>query len=152
MSNNALWAWISTAVMLTAGTAGTADVCAAEVGVGAAPPTGADILVDGTRATLDNKWTYWQGPRFKSSLPIKWKIVDDPVDQGELIPAVHSLGLLARLEIWKRLADRRFEGLDLLLVLLRRVFDLGVRILGLGPRRSNRRLGAWRRAQPPRRQ
>ncbi len=31
---------------------------------------------------LDAKWTYWEGPRFASSLPIKWKIVDDPVDPG----------------------------------------------------------------------
>jgi hypothetical protein len=34
---------------------------------------------------LDDKWTYWEGPRFASSLPIKWKIVDDPVDQGTVV-------------------------------------------------------------------
>jgi hypothetical protein len=50
-----------------------------EVGVGAAPLAGAEILFDGTRKMLDEKWTYWEGPGFKSSLPIKWKIVDDPV-------------------------------------------------------------------------
>jgi hypothetical protein len=52
------------------------------VGVGAKPIEGADVLIDGTRKTLDEKWTYWQGPGFKSSLPIKWKIVEDPVDGG----------------------------------------------------------------------
>jgi hypothetical protein len=34
---------------------------------------------------LDEKWTYWQGPRFGSSLPIKWKIVEDPVDKGTVL-------------------------------------------------------------------
>jgi hypothetical protein len=34
---------------------------------------------------LDEKWTYWEGPGFKSALPIKWKIVDDPVDKGTVV-------------------------------------------------------------------
>ena len=51
-------------------------------GVGLKPETGADILIDGSRALLDDKWTYWQGPGFASSLPIKWKIMPDPVDAG----------------------------------------------------------------------
>lgn len=54
----------------------------AEVGVGAAPPEGAEVIIDGSREMLDDKWTYWEGPRFSSALPIKWKIVDDPVDGG----------------------------------------------------------------------
>lgn len=54
----------------------------AEVGVGAKPVKGAEVLFDGSRKMLDAKWTYWKGPRFSSSLPIKWKIVDDPVDEG----------------------------------------------------------------------
>jgi len=49
-------------------------------GVGLKPETGADILIDGSRALLDDKWTYWQGPGFASALPIKWKIMPDPVD------------------------------------------------------------------------
>lgn len=57
----------------------------AEVGVGAKPLPGAEVLFDGSRAMLDQKWTYWQGPRFSSSLPIKWKIVDDPVDDGTVL-------------------------------------------------------------------
>jgi hypothetical protein len=54
----------------------------AEVGVGAKPLPGAEVIIDGTRQMLDEKWTYWEGPRFASSLPIKWKIVEDPVDKG----------------------------------------------------------------------
>ncbi|MFO1002173.1 MAG: DUF1080 domain-containing protein [Planctomycetaceae bacterium] len=57
----------------------------ADVGVGAAPIKGAEMLIDGSREMLDEKWTYWQGPGFKSSLPIKWKIVDDPVDGGTAV-------------------------------------------------------------------
>lgn len=52
------------------------------IGVGAKAPRGADIIIDGTRETLDEKWTYWQGPRFASAMPIKWKIAPDPVDGG----------------------------------------------------------------------
>jgi hypothetical protein len=54
----------------------------ADVGVGAKPVAGAEVIIDGTRETLDEKWTYWEGPGFKSALPIKWKIVEDPVDKG----------------------------------------------------------------------
>ena len=57
----------------------------AEVGVGAKPLKGAEVLFDGSRRTLDEKWTYWKGPRFSSSLPIKWKIVADPVDDGMVV-------------------------------------------------------------------
>jgi hypothetical protein len=54
---------------------------AQNIGVGAKPIPGAEVIIDGSRKTLDEKWTYWQGPGFKSSLPIKWNIVDDPVDK-----------------------------------------------------------------------
>ena len=57
----------------------------AEVGVGAEPIEGAEVIFDGTREMLDEKWTYWEGPRFSSSLPIKWKIIDDPVDKGTVV-------------------------------------------------------------------
>jgi hypothetical protein len=57
----------------------------ADVGVGAAPVEGGEMLIDGSREMLDEKWTYWEGPGFKSSLPIKWKIVDDPVDGGTAV-------------------------------------------------------------------
>ena len=57
----------------------------ASIGVGARPEPGAEVIIDGSRAMLDEKWTYWEGPRFKSSLPIKWKIVEDPVDKGTVV-------------------------------------------------------------------
>lgn len=55
------------------------------IGLGAKPVEGAEMILDGSRAMLDEKWTYWQGPRFASSLPIKWKIVDDPLDKGTVV-------------------------------------------------------------------
>jgi hypothetical protein len=54
----------------------------AQVGVGAKPPEGAEVIIDGTQKLLDEKWIYWEGPGFKSAMPIKWKIVEDPVDGG----------------------------------------------------------------------
>jgi hypothetical protein len=57
----------------------------AQVGVGTKPARGADMLFDGSRKLLDEKWTYWEGPGFHSSLPIKWPIVDDPVDKGTVL-------------------------------------------------------------------
>lgn len=57
----------------------------ADIGVGAKPIPGAMLLLDGSRKSLDEHWTYWPGPRFASSLPIKWKIVDDPVDGGNAV-------------------------------------------------------------------
>ena len=57
----------------------------AGVGVGAKPIAGAEVILDGSRKMLDDKWTYWEGPRFASSLPIKWEVTDDPVDGGQVI-------------------------------------------------------------------
>jgi hypothetical protein len=72
----------------------------AEVGVGAKPVQGAEMLFDGSREMLDDKWTYWEGPRFASSLPIKWKIVDDPVDEGTAVmtddPAAAGVRMVLR--------------------------------------------------------
>ena len=34
----------------------------AEVGVGAKPAEGAEVIIDGTKKTLDEKWKYWEGP------------------------------------------------------------------------------------------
>lgn len=58
------------------------SVKAAEVGLGVKPVEGAEVIFDGSREMLDLKWKYWEGPRFASAMPIKWKIVKDPVDQG----------------------------------------------------------------------
>lgn len=55
------------------------------IGLGAKPIEGAEVILDGTRETLDSKWTYWKGPRFASALPIKWKVVEDPINGGTCI-------------------------------------------------------------------
>src|SRR5579862_5920979 len=57
----------------------------ADVGVGAKPLPGAEVIIDGTRQMLDDKWIYWEGPGFKAAMPIKWTIVDDPVDKGTAV-------------------------------------------------------------------
>jgi hypothetical protein len=64
---------------------GTLAVSTADVGVGTKTASGATVLIDGSRTMLDEQWTYWEGPRFASSLPIKWKVVDDPVTEGNSI-------------------------------------------------------------------
>ena len=43
----------------------------AQIGVGAKPVAGGEVIIDGSREMLDEKWTYWEGPRFASTLPIK---------------------------------------------------------------------------------
>lgn len=57
----------------------------AQVGVGAKPVKGAEVYLDGTRKMLDEKWTYWKGPRLAATLPIKWTVDQDPVDKGTVI-------------------------------------------------------------------
>ncbi len=70
------------ASVLTATSSFAADK---SIGVGAKPIAGAEVIIDGSRPMLDEKWTYWEGPRFASALPIKWKIVEDPVDKGTAV-------------------------------------------------------------------
>lgn len=59
----------------------------AQVGVGAKMPKGAELFLNGTREMLDEKWTYWKGPRLAATLPIKWTVVNDPVDKGTVVNA-----------------------------------------------------------------
>jgi Domain of Unknown Function (DUF1080) len=54
----------------------------AQVGVGTPPIKGAKVHFNGSRKSLDKNWTYWNGPRLAATLPIKWAIVNDPVDKG----------------------------------------------------------------------
>ncbi len=75
---------LSTALLLAV-VVTTTSTTSADVGVGAKPIAGAKVIFDGSRKMLDENWTYWKGPRFSSSLPIKWKIVDDPVDKGTVV-------------------------------------------------------------------
>jgi hypothetical protein len=55
------------------------------IGVGAKPVKGAEVYMDGTKKMLDEKWTYWKGPRLSAQSPIKWQVVKDPVDAGHAI-------------------------------------------------------------------
>mgnify|MGYP002350098942 FL=1 len=61
---------------------------------------------------LDAKWTYWEGPRFKSALPIKWQVVRDPVDPGYVVksddPAAAG-GLYGAADIVTKKAYRDFR-------------------------------------------
>ncbi|TAE40955.1 MAG: DUF1080 domain-containing protein [Runella slithyformis] len=57
----------------------------AQVGVGVKAPKDAEVLFDGSRQMLDQKWTYWKGPRLAATLPIKWQIVKDPADGGNAV-------------------------------------------------------------------
>ena len=60
----------------------TSFATAQDKGVGAPVPSGGEVVFDGSEKMLHEKWTYWKGPRFASALPIKWKIIDDPVGAG----------------------------------------------------------------------
>jgi hypothetical protein len=55
------------------------------IGVGAKAPKGAEVFFDGSRTTLDEKWTYWQGPRLAATLPIKWFLQKDPAGSGMVL-------------------------------------------------------------------
>ncbi len=80
------------AVWCVSGLVGWHASASADVGVGAACPTQAEVFFDGTRQMLDDKWTYWEGPRFSSSLPIKWQIVPDPIDDGTVMVSSDPAG------------------------------------------------------------
>jgi hypothetical protein len=74
-------------LVLTAAAFAAVSTYAADpsIGVGAKSIPGAEVIIDGSRKMLDEKWTYWEGPRFAASMPIKWQIVEDPVDKGTAV-------------------------------------------------------------------
>jgi hypothetical protein len=55
------------------------------IGVGAEAPKGAIVMFNGSRASLDQNWEYWEGPRFAAEMPIKWVIEDDPKGEGAVM-------------------------------------------------------------------
>jgi hypothetical protein len=84
----------------------------AQVGLGAQAPAGSEVLFDGSKKMLDEKWIYWQGPRFGSTMPIQWPIVEDPVDGGTCVqtddPAVKK-GLYGVADIVTKKTFRDFR-------------------------------------------
>lgn len=83
------------------------------IGVGAKPPKGAEMYLDGTRKMLDEKWTYWNGPRLKASLPIKWEIVKDPAGKGTVVSSndpAGAGGLYGAADIVTKKAFRDFRA------------------------------------------
>jgi hypothetical protein len=76
---------VSTMGCITIGLCLLNVVLQAQVGVGVNVPKDAEVFFDGSREMLDAKWKYWDGPRLKATLPIKWFIVQDPVNKGTAI-------------------------------------------------------------------
>lgn len=62
----------------------------AQLNVGAKAPKEAEVLFDGSRKMLEEKWTYWDGPGLAATLPMKWKIVEDP-EKGKLMPTATAV-------------------------------------------------------------
>ena len=54
-------------------------------GVGVKAPKKAEVLFDGTEKMLHENWKYWEGPRFKAQMPVKWKIQSDSADKGTVM-------------------------------------------------------------------
>lgn len=48
-------------------------------------PEDAIVLFDGSKESLNQNWSYWEGPRFSAEPPIKWKIVQDPAGTGTAV-------------------------------------------------------------------
>lgn len=58
---------------------------AQHIGVGAFPEKGATVLFDGSEEMLLDQWEYWKGPRLAAEGPLKWPMVKDPVDDGQVV-------------------------------------------------------------------
>lgn len=82
------------------------------IGVGAEASRGAEVLFDGSAESLHENWIYWEGPRFAAEMPIKWELVDDPVDAGTVMssndPAAAG-GLYGSADIVTKKAFRDFR-------------------------------------------
>ncbi len=63
-----------------------------QTGVGVKPIKGAKLMLDGTEKMLHKNWEYWEGPRFSSSMPIKWPSATDPIDGGPVISSNDPAG------------------------------------------------------------
>jgi len=76
---------IKTATLLVALVLASVTGVRAQIGIGAKPPKGAEVLFNGSRKMLDEKWTYWEGPRLAATLPIKWQLEKDPAGTGTVL-------------------------------------------------------------------
>jgi len=56
-----------------------------ELDVSAKPDEGAIVLFDGKEESLHQNWEYWKGPALLASMPIKWKVIEDPVNPQEKV-------------------------------------------------------------------
>ncbi len=63
-----------------------------QTGVGTKPIKGAKLVLDGTVKMLHKNWEYWEGPRFSSTMPIKWPAATDPIDGGPVISSNDPAG------------------------------------------------------------
>lgn len=83
-----------------------------KTGVGTKAPKSAEVIFDGTKKMLDENWQYWEGPRFAAQMPVKWKIVNDPIDKGTVVnsndPAAAG-GLYGAADIVTKKAYRDFR-------------------------------------------
>jgi Domain of Unknown Function (DUF1080) len=61
------------------------SIQAQKLGVGAKKIKGAKMYYDGTRKSVDENWTYWEGPRLAATLPIKWYLVENPAGKGMVL-------------------------------------------------------------------
>lgn len=62
------------------------------IGVGAKPPRGAKMYLDGSAKMLHSNWTYWNGPRLSTSLPIHWPVVPNPTGKGTAVSSHDPAG------------------------------------------------------------
>jgi hypothetical protein len=60
--------------------------------LGTPPPPGAKLYLDGTNASLQQNWIYWNGPRLAATPPIKWPEMTDPVDGKKAISSNDPAG------------------------------------------------------------
>ena len=63
-----------------------------QTGVGTKPIKGAKLVLDGTEKMLHKNWEYWEGPRFSSTMPIKWPAATDPIDGSPVISSNDPAG------------------------------------------------------------
>ena len=60
--------------------------------LGTPPPKGAKVYLDGSNESLQQNWTYWNGPRLAATPPLKWPEVIDPVDGKKAISSNDPAG------------------------------------------------------------